>query len=291
MENNELTLMLVHAHPDDESIGTGGILAKYGAEGVRTVLVTCTGGELGDIQNSEFVPPKPGMPMTDIRKIEMATALSVLGVAKYYRLGYRDSGMAGTPGNKDPRCFAKADVNEASRRLMDIMRAEKPHVVVTYDETGIYWHPDHVMAHKITQKAFFDAVDASKSLENQTPVWRPAKLYHIAIPMERIRRYRQSDGEGDSGEQPPSTIVGTPDEKITTRVDITKYLDQKFKAIFSHSSQISADHLFRRADLSQREALFGHEHFVCAFGCAPRPGGQKETDLFEGLRNETVSSL
>ena len=281
MKKHPLTLMLVHAHPDDESIGTGGIIAKYAAEGVHTILVTCTRGELGDIQNAEFIPPRPGMTMTEIRDMEMATALDILKVGEFHCLEYRDSGMAGTQGNDDPRALARADINEAAGRLVKIIRDKQPHVVVTYDETGIYRHPDHVMAHKVTQKAFFDAGDANLSVSGGNAPWQPRKLYHIAIPMARVRRYNQED----SGQaRPRSGIVGTPEETITTRIDIRPYLETKFNAIFSHKSQISADHRFRAMTPEQRAELMGYEHFVCAHGCMSRTGGDKETDLFEGLK-------
>ena len=286
MENDGLTLMLVHAHPDDESIGTGGVMAKYAHEGVHTVLVTCTRGELGDIQDpEEFVPPEPGMSMKEIRKIELDNALKVLNTDEFFCLEYRDSGMAGTPGNQDPRSFAQADLDTAANRLAEIIRKVRPHVVITYDETGIYWHPDHVMAHKITQKAFFAAGDAAYGTEGDLPAWQPAKLYHIAIPMPRTRRYdRMSEEEEGKKEERSSAIVGTPDEKITTRIDITRYLDAKFAAIYSHKSQIGGSHRFRNLSDEQKTKMFGHEHFVCAHGCPPRTDGTKEPDLFEGLR-------
>ena len=286
MENDKLTLMLVHAHPDDESIGTGGILAKYAAEGIHTVLVTCTRGELGDIQDPEnFVPPKPDMSMKEIRKIELDDALKILNVGEFYCLEYRDSGMKGTPGNEDPRSFAQADLEDASNRLVYIIRETRPQVIVTYDETGIYWHPDHVKAHQITQKAFFDAGDATVRTGNGQSAWQPSKLYHIAIPMPRIRRYeKMAAEEGETVERPPSSIVGTPDEKITTRIDITDYLEDKFQAIFSHKSQIGASHRFRNLTEAQKSQMFGFEHFVCAYGCPKRNENKKESDLFEGLR-------
>ena len=286
MQNHNLTLMLIHAHPDDESIGTGGILAKYAAEGIHTVLVTCTRGELGDIQDPDsFVPPEPNMSMKEIRKIELDDAIKILKIGEFHCLEYRDSGMKGTPGNEDPRSFAQADLEDASNRLVNIIRKARPHVIVTYDETGIYWHPDHVKAHQITQKAFFDAGDVTITTENGKAPWQPAKLYHIAIPMPRIRRYEQmAEEEGEKVERPPSSIVGTPDEKITTRIDITSYLDDKFNAIFAHKSQIGASHRFRNLKSEQKTQMFGFEHFVCAHGCNKRDGEEKETDLFEGLR-------
>ena len=282
MPNSSLTLMLVHAHPDDEAITTGGIMLKYAEEGARVVLVTCTRGELGDIQDPGYVPPKPGMTMEEIRMTEMSDALGVLKVSAFHCMDYRDSGMAGNPGNDDPKSFHQADMTEASNRLAAIIRKERPQVVITYDETGIYYHPDHVKAHQITQKAFFDAGKPDLLLEDGKPAWQTARLYHIAIPMARIRRYNQ---EGtDPASRPPSSIVGTPEEKITTRIDIEKYLDRKFEAIYSHKSQIGGNHRFRNLTPEQRKEMFGYEHFVCAYGCIPLMEGGKEKDIFAGLR-------
>jgi LmbE family N-acetylglucosaminyl deacetylase len=283
MPDHALTLMLVHAHPDDEAITTGGILLKYAEEGVRTVLVTCTRGELGDIQDPDnFTPPEPGMSMEQIRMTEMAHALKILKVTSFHCLGYRDSGMAGTPGNDDPMSFHQADLTEASNRLAAIIRKERPQVVITYDETGIYYHPDHVKAHQITQKAFFDAGNPGILPEEEDKAWSPSRLYHIAIPMARIRRYNQ---ETDPADRPPSSIVGTPEEKITARINIESFLDRKFEAIFAHKSQIGGSHRFRNMSPEQRKQMFGHEHFVGAHGCGPRMEDQKETDLFAGLRD------
>jgi N-acetyl-1-D-myo-inositol-2-amino-2-deoxy-alpha-D-glucopyranoside deacetylase/mycothiol S-conjugate amidase len=282
MPDHPLTLMLVHAHPDDESITTGGILIKYAEEGVRTVVVTCTRGELGDIQDPEhYVSPRPGMSMEEIRMAEMADALGVLKVGTFYCLDYRDSGMAGTPGNDDPRSFHQADLPEASNRLAAIIRKERPRVVVTYDETGIYFHPDHVKAHQIAQKAFFDAGNPGIKLEGDRVAFQPDRLFHIAIPMARVRRYNQ---ETDPAARPPSSIVGTPEEEITASINIEPYLDRKFEAIFAHKSQIGGSHRFRNMSPEQRKQMLGHEHFVCAHGCGRRMEGQKETDLFAGLR-------
>ena len=155
MPRESLTLMAVHAHPDDESIGTGGILAKYAAEGINTVLVHCTRGELGNIQDPSFVPPEPGMALEDIRMLELENALSVLGVQSSFYLGYRDSGMAGNPDNENPASFAQVNIENASLRLANIIREVRPQVIVTYDEKGVYGHPDHIMTNIITIKAFF----------------------------------------------------------------------------------------------------------------------------------------
>lgn len=277
MTSHPLTLMAVHAHPDDESIGTGGILAKYSSEGIKTVLVHCTRGEMGDIQDPEFVPPKPGMPMTSIRQLELKNAVSVLGIGSVHYLGYRDSGMAGSPENDNPDVFARADEEEASNRLAQVIRKVRPHVVVTYDENGVYGHPDHIMANKITQKAFVKAGDSGSEIGGNTTPWQPLKLYYIAIPLERLRKLNAMGND-----RPPSTIIGTPEDQISTSIDVTDVVDIKFQAIFSHKSQIGPTSFFRHLSQKQKKDIFGREHFMCVYGC--KSSSKKENDLFEGLR-------
>lgn len=277
-----LTLMTVHAHPDDESIGTGGILAKYALEGIRTVLVTCTRGELGEVQDPSYAPPRQGMGITEIREQELAEAIAILNISAYYNLGYKDSGMAGTSGNNDPEAFARADQREAANCLARVIRKERPQVIVTYDENGIYGHPDHIMAHHITEKAFFAAGDPNLTFDSGEAPWLPGKLYYFAISMGRSKRNKSPQEDTPANARTASTIIGTPEEEITTRIDVTSVLDVKFNAIYSHASQIGPGHLFRRLSQDQKVAFFGKEHFVCAHGCdrVPNP---KETDLFEGL--------
>jgi LmbE family N-acetylglucosaminyl deacetylase len=133
MENKGLTLLAVHAHPDDESISTGGTLAKYASSGVNTYVVYCTKGEAGEIQNPEFVPSSSDQTMKEIRLMELEKALKVLGIESHFFLGYRDSGMAGTPDNLNPRAFIQAKIEEATTKLVDIIRQVKPQVIVTYN--------------------------------------------------------------------------------------------------------------------------------------------------------------
>src|SRR3974390_978142 len=155
MPERPFTLMAVHAHPDDEAIGTGGILAKYSAEGVRTVLVTCPNGELGDGPGGG----KPDDPSHDegtvvtLRRQELEESCRVLGATSLELLGYHDSGMEGWPQNDAPGSFWRTPVEEPAQRLADLMRAYEPQVVVTYDENGFYGHPDHIQANRVTLAA------------------------------------------------------------------------------------------------------------------------------------------
>jgi LmbE family N-acetylglucosaminyl deacetylase len=279
--NGNFTLMAVHAHPDDESIGTGGILAKYSAEGHKTVVVFGTKGELGEIQNPEFVPPSPGLSIKDIRVLETEKALKVLGVESGHFLGYRDSGMAGEPTNGDPDAFASADMEEAAGKLVDIIRLTKPHVILTYNEKGIYGHPDHIMASKVTSIAYQKAGDPEYVSPQGLRPWRPSKLYHTAIPLSRMRmRHQMMQEDGEEPDFDPE-VMGTRDDRITTVIDVREYLPQKLEALYSHESQISPDSFFRRIPEEWKEEAFGFEHFVCVNGCGQHDG--KEKDFFEGL--------
>ena len=280
-ENSNLTLLAVHAHPDDESISTGGVLSMYSANGYRTALVYCTRGEAGDILNPDFVSPKPGLGITEIRAIELENAVNVLGVRNVHFLGYRDSGMAGTPENEHPRAFARADKEEATARLVDIIRQVRPHVLVTYNTKGTYLHPDHIMANRITQHAFQVSGDPNYKTQTDLDPWQPVKLYYTAIPLERIRRMHKMAVE--QGEEPgfDPEVLGTPDERISAVVDVREYLSQKLEALYCHQSQMNPNSILRRMSEELREEAFGYEHFECVQGCPPKD--RKESDLFEGL--------
>ena len=268
-----LTLMAVHAHPDDECLGTGGVLARYADEGVRTVLVTCTNGEMGDGPRGA----KPGDPGHDpdavaaTRLAELRTSCDTLGVHHLELLGYRDSGMEGWPQNADPGSFWTTHLTDAAARLAALMERYRPQVVVTYDANGMYGHPDHVQAHRATTAA----VQASGV---------PAKLYHTAVPRSAVSgfadllRSRGVDlpqAVGDDGD------FGTPDELVTTVVDCRAVADRKFASLAAHASQ--SDNIFF-LDLGPElfAQLMGEEAFVRAHDRTGHP--VPEDDLFAGLR-------
>ena len=280
-KNNKLTLLAVHAHPDDESISTGGILAKYSAKGFRTVLAYGTRGEAGDILNPDFVASKPGLDVKEIRAIELAAALRVLTVGAVYFLGYRDSGMAGSPENHHPQAFAQAIFQEATAKLVEIIRQVRPQVIVTYNEKGTYLHPDHIMANRVTRRAFEASGDARFEVAGALTPWQPSKLYYTAIPLERIRRmHKFVKGQGEEPVFDPE-VLGTPEEKITTVVDVREYLSQKLEALDCHQSQKNPKSILRRIPEEWRLEVMGYEHFECVYGCTT--ADRKETDLFEGL--------
>src|SRR4051812_16399886 len=152
---SELTLMAVHAHPDDEAIGTGGTLARAASEGIRTILVTCTNGELGDAPGG-ITPDRDDHDralVVETRLQELRASCEVLGVSELELLGYHDSGMMGWPQNELPNAFWNSPVAEPTARLQALMEKHRPDVVVTYDENGFYGHPDHIQANRITMNA------------------------------------------------------------------------------------------------------------------------------------------
>lgn len=270
--------MAVHAHPDDEAIGTGGLLARCAAEGIRTVLVTCTNGELGDGPGG--VKPEDALHdpslVVPMRLEELYEACRVLNVAHLELLGYRDSGMMGWPQNEAPDAFWNTTVDEAAHRLAALMEQYRPDVVVTYDANGFYGHPDHIQAHRITHAA-----------AEATGI--PRKIYHTAIGRRAVKEmYRRMKEMGvDLGREereerdPDAPPFGVDDETITTHVDVSAYLEAKRAAITAHASQGENMFFMKLPDEAWR-AAFGIESFVRVHDStgAPIP----ENDLFAGLR-------
>jgi LmbE family N-acetylglucosaminyl deacetylase len=268
----QLTLMAVHAHPDDEVLSTGGVLARASAEGIRTVLVTCTNGEQGDGPGG-IKPGEPGHDEAAVRAVrlgELRESVALLGISDVELLGYHDSGMVGWAGNERPDAFANVPVDEAAGRLAELMERYRPDVVVTYDENGNYGHPDHIQAHRITVAAI-------------AACGVPAKFYHTAIPragMAELFGYLRSIGF-DLGDFDPPEDFGTPDELITAVVDVSAHVTQKRKALEAHASQ--GDNIFMlRMPEEGQQMMFGGEAFVRQFSKVPAP--DHEDDLFAGLR-------
>ncbi len=268
----ELTLMAVHAHPDDEVLGTGGVLARYADEGIRTVLVTCTNGEQGDGPDG-VKPDQQGHDELQVRERRMAElrdSAAILDITHLELLGYRDSGMAGWTANADPDAFANVPVEQAAEHLSSLMERYRPQVVVTYDENGGYGHPDHIQAHRIT-------IAATKSSGV------PRKLYYTAVPRARVTElfeYLRATGT-DMGEFDLPPNFGTPDELITTVVDVSPYVERKRKALQAHASQGDNIFLLRLPDDAQQRA-FASESFVRNLSQVRTP--EHEDDLFFGLR-------
>ena len=284
-----LTIMIVHAHPDDEAIGTGGILARYSAEGIRTVLVTATLGEEGEIVVPELNTPEIRARLAEVRLDELRRAVAILGVSDLEILGYRDSGMAGSDSNSHPDCFNMADPDEAAGRLVRLVRAYRPQVLVSYHEFGGYGHPDHIACHKATVAAFDAAGDPARYPEAGPP-WAPLKLYYTNSPRRQLQRAweaMKARGLPTPLEDPNFDITRftVPDDVITTVVEISPYMQQKFEALLVHRTQIAPDGRFMAIPEDIRREIFGKEYFtrVAARVAIPQ-NGEYEDDLFAGVR-------
>jgi N-acetyl-1-D-myo-inositol-2-amino-2-deoxy-alpha-D-glucopyranoside deacetylase len=265
------TLLLVHAHPDDESISTGGVMMKAKAHGHRVVLVTATRGEAGEIHNMDEAASRPRL--GEIRTEELRAADEILGVDRQEFLGYRDSGMVDTPDNKDPRSFHQAKLEDAANRLAVFLREERPDVVVTYADDGVYGHPDHIKAHHVTNAAL-DLME-----REGVPV---KKLYYTAVPRSLMEAYaEQFPDQAEEQARRNMRIAGTPDELITTRVDVHDYVDRKLEAFRAHLSQNEPGTWLQTMQRQILELAFGTEYFVLARG---RLGPEvPEPDLFAGI--------
>jgi N-acetyl-1-D-myo-inositol-2-amino-2-deoxy-alpha-D-glucopyranoside deacetylase len=260
------TLLCVHPHPDDESIACGGVLARAVAQGHRAVVVTCTGGEAGE--NLAGID-LGGEDLVVHRRRELADALAELGVGEHHWLGYRDSGMVGTPENDHPDCFHRADLDEAAGRLAAIVRSVRPDVVVSDDAAGTYGHPDHVMAHRVTVRAVELAADPRADVPGEP--WTVARRYvHTYGRGRMIAGHRALVAAGlpsPFGEELEADApFGTDDELVTTVVDVAPWLERKRAALAAHRSQIGPDSFFLNLPETLAGEMFGVEEFVLEAG-------------------------
>lgn len=287
MADQRRTLLAVHAHPDDECLSTGGVLARYGTEGARTVLVTCTGGEVGEISDPSLATPGN---LGEVRVRELAESVRILSISRSVQLGYRDSGMAGTDDNDNPASFQQADLEEATGRLVRVVREERPEVLLTYDANGGYGHPDHIRAHDVAVAAFSAAGDATRYPEAGEP-WAPKKLYYtVFFPRTRMRFFAdmlKSHGiPWPWGETPTDDVLesmGAPEEVVTTEIDVSTWVETKRNALLAHRTQIPPTWLFVSLPLEALRQLWAHEYFQRIEGPTATPAGERETDLFSGL--------
>jgi LmbE family N-acetylglucosaminyl deacetylase len=283
-----LTLMAVFAHPDDESFGIGSTLARYGADPeVRVVLVCATRGEAGEISDPSLATPER---LGEVREQELRCACRVLKVDELQFLGYRDSGMAGTPDNQNPQALAMADPAEAVGRIVAHIRRERPDVVVTHDESGGYGHPDHVATHRYTKAAFAAAGDPEQYPEQIAAglaSYRPKKLYYTAIPRRFFRAVAAKMQELGLAEHPRvkrfmAEPFGLPDEFCTTDIYVQDFWDVKREALQCHATQLKPDSLFAALPPEMMRELQSLECFQLAESTVGGDEGQH--DLFAGLR-------
>ena len=290
-------LLLVHAHPDDEVIGTGATMARYVAEGAQVTLVTCTLGEEGEIHVPELaqLAADQADQLGGYRIGELTAAMQALGVTDHRYLGgagrFRDSGMMGTPANEHRRAFWRAasdpDVFDAAvTAAVEVVREVRPHVMITYDDNGDYGHPDHIMAHRVATAAADRAADPGYG---EGEPWTVEKFYWTATPKSLLRRgFEAIAGRADlpfgvaSVDDLP---FGVDDELVTTAVDATGFGEQKLAALRAHRTQIAVDApFFALSNMLGREVL-SVEHFRLVQG---KPGDERdasghERDLFAGL--------
>ncbi|MDN4172412.1 N-acetyl-1-D-myo-inositol-2-amino-2-deoxy-alpha-D-glucopyranoside deacetylase [Nocardioides sp. SOB77] len=305
-EQPQQRLLLVHAHPDDETIGQGATMAKYVAEGRGVTLVTCTAGEMGEIlvPELEHLAADKEDRLGEHRRGEIADAMAELGVTDHRWLGgfgtYRDSGMAWHPDGhaigdpeviaKHPNAFWNADLTEAADHLVAVIREVRPQVLVTYDQFGGYGHPDHIQAHRVAMYAAQLAAVPSYRLELGEP-WDVAKIYWGAMSESRMRQgLRMLREAGDTtsfeGMDPdgPLPHFVTPDENLAAGVDATDFVDRKMAALKAYPTQVTTDGPFFALSNNVGATAWGLEFYRIAKG-TPGPVGEDglETDLFAGL--------
>jgi mycothiol S-conjugate amidase len=283
-----LCLLTVHAHPDDESSKGAGTVARYHASGVRTVLVTATGGEEGDILNPAMDQPGVKERMPEIRAQELAEATRIIGYDEVVMLGYRDSGMPDSAANADLRSFARAPLDEAVSRLVEVIRRERPQVIVTYpqDQSG-YPHPDHLRVNEISEIAFDAAADPDRH-PDAGPAWQPLKLYYTSWSVRRMRATHQAFL--DRGLESPFSderlvrMVESLEkaEEPSTVIDVRGFAGVSRRALRAHATQVdpTSPHWFGLPD-DVDEQLHPYEEYVLArnlTGSEP-----PEDDLFAGV--------
>jgi len=283
-----VTLLVVRPHPDDESSATAGLLAYYHRRGVRTGVVICTGGEEGEIRDPTLDPVAERPHLRAIRERELRQACALLGVAELRLLGYRDSGMPGTPANQHPDAFVQADPGEAAGRLVRIIRELRPHVIITEPPGGGYAHPDHIMCHQVSLAAFQAAGDV-RAYPEAGPAWSVAKLYAIAQiddgQWETLRPALQAAGFDVGGRRRSKQRArGAGPETATVALDVRPYSEIQRQALLAHRTQIPPDSVWGRLPAELYRRAFATAYLIRLH--PPAAPGEYEQDLFDGLSVE-----
>jgi len=282
--SNPRTFLAVHAHPDDETIATGGTFARYAALGARAVLVCCTRGEEGEIHDPALDPAEARARLGAIR-----AAAEILGIGEIHLLPYRDLGMAGTDANRRPDAFVSADLPEAAARVAAIVRTARPGVVVTYDPAGGYGHPDHVTAHRVTLAAIERAAADGPGADGAMAAgWAVPKLYYTVVARSALLwlngRMRARGLAAPFDEEEHAFDIrqrAAPDDVITARVPVRDYLDRVRAALRAYRTQLPADDPLLTLPPDLAAAAFGVESYIRAFSRVPAPA--REEDLFDGV--------
>ncbi|MGO9656760.1 MAG: mycothiol conjugate amidase Mca [Acidimicrobiales bacterium] len=288
--NDRLCMLCVHAHPDDESSKGAASVAKYHAEGVHCVLVTCTGGEEGEILNPAMDRPEILARLPEVRAQELAQAAEVIGYDEVVMLGYRDSGMPGTEANERPESFFQTPVEEATARLVAVVRRTKPQVMVVYPaHQSMYPHPDHIRAHEIGLAAFHAAGDP-ESFPDEGPPWQPLKLYYTLWSKKRmmamIEKFAELGLPIPWGEERLAMMAEVPQEDVTTEVDISDRRGVRDEALRAHATQVDPNSPFWFGLPQEAADELG---YVDEYHLAHNLTGSQlpEDDLFAGVRQRS----
>jgi len=283
-----LCVLTVHAHPDDEASKGSATVARYHDEGIRTVLVCCTGGEAGDILNPAVDTPETRENLHDVRLQELDDSAAAIGYDVVHLLGYHDSGMPDTDVNARPDNFANAPLDEAVGRLVALIRAERPQVIVTYaDDRSFYPHPDHIRVHEISGPAL-DAAGRADAYPDLGEPWQPSKMYFTGFSRRRVKAMH--DTFVSRGEESPYAQWferGFPDkdDRFTTFVDVGDWLDRRRAALLAHRTQVDPEgHWMRLPDDVIREVFPWDEYVLVRSLVGDVPPAENEDDLFAGLR-------
>ena len=280
-------LLLVHAHPDDETINNGVTMAKYAASGAQVTLVTCTRGEEGEVLVNELanLASDKDDKLGEHREVELKDAMAQLGINDFRFLGapnkkWRDSGMMGTTQNERGDVFWQADLDEASHELVKIILEIKPQVLITYDEFGGYGHPDHIKAHRVAMRAAELAAEQG---------WQISKIYWNTMPRSVIQmgieKMKEVGSDFFGAESADDLPFAKPDELVTTVVNAPEYVPQKLEAMKAHATQISVDGPFFALSNNLGLSVWGDEYYTLVKGekVAPFDSNGRELDIFAGV--------
>jgi mycothiol S-conjugate amidase len=307
--SDQLCLLTVHAHPDDEASKGAGTVARYHAEGVHTVLVCCTGGEEGEVLNPALDTAETRARLPTLRLGELERSAAIIGYDEVDLLGYRDSGMPESEANFHPESFAQAPLDEAVGRLVAVVRRVRPQVMVVYgDEQSGYPHPDHLRVHEVGLAAFRAAGDPDRYPEAGEP-WQPSKLYYTVFSLARLReihqKFEELGLESPFDEQWRKRRDDLPDEPVTTSIDISAFADVRRRALLAHATQVDPKSPFW---FGLPPEVMRSIHAVDDYRLAwvagpggtvtvPLPDGPAdglsavtETDLFDGIRPDRGSA-
>src|SRR5215212_10271827 len=263
-----IDLLAIRAHPDDESSSTGGLLAKVAAEGRRTAVIICTGGEEGEIHDPDLEYEEAFPRLKSIRESELRAACEILQVSELRMLGYRDSGMAGTESNAHPEAFCNADLEESSRKVASIIRELRPRVIVTDNQWGGYGHPDHIMSHRSAMGGFRLAADPSADLDGEP--WQVERVYVMAsVPRswaDMIELMRNEGLDTSSLEErlhrQRERSIEIPETPVTLVVDVADHVETRTTALFKHRTQIKADSQWMMLPAHLRRVAFAKTNLL-----------------------------